>query len=129
MKKRLIAIISSIMALIMCFSVAGCKLVTTNNEADLAQTVATVQISEDAPKDEIKKQEMIMAYLNYGYYAYSGYSTDVVYKTIIKNSVSLIVFSNVYANFIRFLTMYATFSCSRAKRMEPFATPSTMGLV
>ena len=72
----------------MCFSVAGCKLVTTNNEADLAQTVATVQISEDAPKDEIKKQEMIMAYLNYGYYAYSGYSTDVVYKTIIKNLVN-----------------------------------------
>lgn len=88
MKKRFVAIISSILALLMCLSVSGCKLIRTNNKADLAQTVATVQISEDAPKDEIKKQEMVMSYINYGYYAYSGYSAEVVFKTIIKNLVN-----------------------------------------
>lgn len=88
MKKRLFAILGLVLAFVMGLSASGCNLVTTNSKADLAQVVATVQISEDAPKTEIKKQEMIMAYINYGYYTYTDYTQEQIYSSIISNLVN-----------------------------------------
>ena len=68
MKKRLLAFASAVMAVIMSMSVfSGCNLVTTDIERDMNQIVATVQITGAEKRDEIKKSDMIMAYLNYGY--------------------------------------------------------------
>lgn len=73
MKKRLVAILSIVLALVISTaSFSGCNLVTTNSERDMEQTVATVQISEKSSLDEIKKKDMIMAYLNYGF-SYADY--------------------------------------------------------
>ncbi len=89
MKKRIFAILSVIMALIIGVSISGgCNLVTTNNERDLEQVVATVQIDESAEKEEIKKKEMVMAYLNYGYYQYQGSSQEVVFTNILNDLVN-----------------------------------------
>ena len=91
MKKRIVTIVSLIIALIMGLGImGGCNLVTTNDERDLDQVVATVKLIEgDTFKaEEIKKKEMIMAYLNYGYYTYQGYSQEVVFTKIMENLVN-----------------------------------------
>ena len=75
MKKRLLAFASAVMAVIMSMSVfSGCNLVTTDNERDMNQIVATVQITGAEKRDEIKKSDMIMAYLNYGYMYVQNYN-------------------------------------------------------
>ena len=90
MKKRLLSIIAVISAFIISLAaLSGCNLVTTDNERDMAQVVATVKISEDAPLEKIEKKEMVMAYLNYGYsYAQEGYTSEQIFQTIIDNLVN-----------------------------------------
>ncbi len=91
MKKRLIALASIIMAVILSVaSFSGCSLVTTDDERDMNQTVATVRISDEFETDVIKKSDMILAYLNYGYmYEQSyGYSREDTFEMIINNLVN-----------------------------------------
>lgn len=103
MKKRVVTIISLLIALIMGLGImGGCNLVTTNNERDLNQVVATVKVIDDDnfKAEEIKKKEMIMAYLNYGYYTYQGYSQEVVFTNIINDLVeSRIIVQNAMLSF------------------------------
>ena len=70
-------------------SLSACKLITVNDERDLNQVVATVQINKDAPKEEILKKDMIMSYLNYGYMyeQYYGYTREKVFTMIIKDLI------------------------------------------
>lgn len=95
MKRRLISLIALIISLIVVVSsVTGCNLITVNNERDMDQIVATVQISESAPKDEIKKKELAMAYINYGYYyVQTGeYTNEEVYKLILESLIQSRIF-------------------------------------
>ena len=90
MKKRFLTIITLMLALIVSVSsLSACKLITVDNERDMAQVVATVQIEENAPFEEIQKKDMIMAYLNYGYMyeQYYGYTRTQVFNMIIKNLI------------------------------------------
>lgn len=93
MKKKFMAILSFITALLLSVSFAsGCSLFTKNNERDYAQVVATVQIADDAPVQKILKKEMVMVYLNYGYYyAYQGYTQERIVKMIIDNLVNSVI--------------------------------------
>lgn len=93
MKKKFMAILSFMTALLLSVSFAsGCSLFTKNNERDYAQVVATVQIADDAPVQKILKKEMVMVYLNYGYYyAYQGYTQDRIVKMIIDNLVNSVI--------------------------------------
>lgn len=70
-------------------TLTGCDLITTNTERDMAQIVAKVQISEDVTADEIKKSEMLSAYMSYGYQyvAYYGYTVSDTYQMILDNLV------------------------------------------
>ena len=70
-------------------TLTGCGLITTNTERDMAQIVAKVQISEDVTADEIKKSEMLSAYMSYGYQyvAYYGYTVSDTYQMILDNLV------------------------------------------
>lgn len=91
MKKRLVTLFSLILALVLAIaSLAGCNLVTTDSNKDMEQTVATVQISDDADKDEIKKKDMILGYLNYGYMyvQYYGYTQKRTFELILDNLIS-----------------------------------------
>lgn len=91
MKKRLVTLFSLILALVLAIaSLAGCNLVTTDSNKDMEQTVATVQISDDADKDEIKKKDMILGYLNYGYMyvQYYGYTQKRAFELILDNLIS-----------------------------------------
>ncbi len=90
MKKRLIAIVAFIMSVITAFSVSGCNLITTDKDRDNNQVVATVSISKDAPLEKILKDELTIAYMNYGYYyVYTGsYSNAEIYDVIINNLVN-----------------------------------------
>lgn len=70
-------------------TLVGCDLITTNTERNMAQIVASVQIGDNVDKDEIKKSEMISAYLSYGYYYvnYYGYTSSATYQLILDNLV------------------------------------------
>ena len=81
MRKFIITLTTIALSLVMCFSaLTGCGLITPNPERNLEQVVATVQIDENAKKDEIYKKDLVMAYLN-------GYGTD--FNTILNQLVSI----------------------------------------
>lgn len=91
MKKKVIAIVALVMSLFMGISVfSGCDLITTNNERDLQQTVATVNVDKTKFEDaKILKQDMIMGYLNYGYsYAQSGYTQSQIFESFLDNLIN-----------------------------------------
>lgn len=90
MKRKLITLIALLLSLVFTLSLTGCNLITTNNDRDMKQVIATVQISEDAPLDEIYKQDLAMAYLNYGYsyQQYYGYSQEKTLNTILNSMVN-----------------------------------------
>ncbi|PWM70158.1 MAG: hypothetical protein DBX59_11495 [Bacillota bacterium] len=61
----------------MCFSAVGCNLVVTDTDLDMEQVVATVQIEEGAPVENILKRDLVLMYLNYGYsYVQQGQYTQ-----------------------------------------------------
>ncbi len=91
MKKKLVAFIAVIMSVFFGFSAAGCDLITVNSRKDMEQVVATVNIGNDGGKTEnIYKRDMIMSYLNYGYYYvyYQGYTQAQVFELIIDQLVN-----------------------------------------
>ncbi|MBQ8426317.1 MAG: hypothetical protein IJX16_00970 [Clostridia bacterium] len=90
MRRKFLTFITIILAMIISVSsLSACKLITTDNERDMNQVVATVQINDEAPFDEIYKRDMIMAYLNYGYMyeQYYSYTRTQVFNMIIKNLI------------------------------------------
>ena len=95
MKRFLVSIAALVLAIVMCFStLAGCNLITVNNERNLNQVVATVQIEEDAPLDKIYKKDMALAFMNYGYMyvQYYGYTQAQTYQMILDSLVQSRVF-------------------------------------
>ncbi len=90
MRKILAKIVTVLMVAVLGIStLTGCGLITTNTERDMAQIVAKVQINDSVEADEIKKSEMISAYMSYGYYyvAYYGYTVSATYEMILDNLV------------------------------------------
>ena len=90
MRKILVAIASTVMALIMSITaLAGCNLVTVNNERDLQQVIATVQIDPSAPEEEIYKIDMYFSFLAEGYESVqSGSKTSAeVFKEIVDDLI------------------------------------------
>lgn len=89
MKKFLAAIITILMAVVMCFSAFGCNITSINSKKDNAQVVAEVNIlGDDYQSQKITKQDMVIAYYSYGYfYAYYGYSQSQIFQTIIENLI------------------------------------------
>ena len=80
-----------IMSLLMSMTfLGGCNLVSVDNKRDMNQVVATVKISEDVPAAEkIYKKDIVMAYLNYGYYyEYQGQSRADVIDFIVTQLIS-----------------------------------------
>jgi len=91
MRRIIVAIASIMLTLVMCVtSLTGCGLITVDNERDMNQLVATVQLDETAPKEEIYKKDMVMAYLNYGYMyeQYYSYTRSQTFQLIIDNLVN-----------------------------------------
>ncbi len=91
MKKRFIAIAAVMMSMLIGLTaLTGCNLVTPNNDRDLQQVVATVQIDDGFEKEEIYKKDMVMGYLNYGYtYVQNyGYTMAQTFELILNNLVS-----------------------------------------
>lgn len=88
MKKRLLALVSVIMSMIIGLAVLpGCNLITTDIEKDMDQVVATVEINT---KDEIYKKDLVMEYLNSGYMyvQYYGYSLEKTFNLILDNAIN-----------------------------------------
>ena len=88
MKRKFIAVAAVIMSIFM-FMAAGCNLVTKDSDQDMDQVVATVSVDEGVTS-EIKKREVVMAYLNYGYiYVQSyGYTQKKAIETILDSLVN-----------------------------------------
>jgi len=92
MKKRFLAIVALIMTvLISASSLVGCNLITNDTKRDMKQVVATVNIgNEGQATEEILKSEMVMAYLNYGYYYVYEYNYTIgqTLEMIVNNLVN-----------------------------------------
>ena len=92
MKKRLTLIFSLILAVIMAFSVSACNLVSVNKEDDMAQVIATITVADDVPDGNLKilkKRDLAIAYMNYGYYyVYQGYDKTTTIDYLVKQLVS-----------------------------------------
>ncbi len=95
MRKIFVTMAAMIMALVMSVTAFGCNLVVVNSEKDMAQVVAVVKIEEGVPEEgnTIYKRDMVLAYLNYGYYyEQNGYTRQQVIDLIIDN----LIVSRVY---------------------------------
>ena len=90
MKKLLLRTVTIISIIVLSVaSFAGCGLITTNTEMDMAQKIAKVRIATDVDEEYIEKREMISAYMSYGYYYVANYNmtSSAVYEMILKNLV------------------------------------------
>ena len=90
MKKILTKILSLVLTVVLSIGFfSGCDLVTTDTEADMALTIATVQL-EGMNKDEIKKRELVSAFNSTGYLYvyYYGYTTSEAYQMILDELVN-----------------------------------------
>ena len=87
MKKTFIKLITLLLSVVIGVAgLAGCRLITDNSERDLEQVIATVNINGE---DKIYKKDLVMAYMNYGYFyvQYYGYTSDQVYGLIFNNLI------------------------------------------
>ena len=91
MKKRFFGILATVLSLIVSVTgLFGCKLIVTDPDRDASQVVATVDIVR---KDEITKMDVMVGYLDYGYYYeyYYGYTKtktlQLVLDSLVENSV------------------------------------------
>ena len=106
MRKILVAITTLAMALVMSMSsLFGCKLITTNNERDMNQVVATVQFDPSAPKESIYKKDIVVDAYNYVYEQYltTGEVVAVnsaVYTSLIDQSINDIVMVQYAMNYL-----------------------------
>ena len=92
MRKLLLTITSLIIALVLSFSaLTCCGLITTDTEKDMKQVVATVQIDESAPLEEIYKKDMVTAYLNSNYYSqllgYQAPDYNSIINSLVENRI------------------------------------------
>ena len=92
MRKILLKTVTLVTVLALTLSLfAACGLVTTDQDRNMKQNVATVCINKDevAPEN-IKKSEMIAAYMSYGYQYVSSYNYTVskAYSTILDNLIT-----------------------------------------
>lgn len=90
MKRKLMTLICLIMATIMGLAcLSGCNLITTNNDKDLNQVIATVDLGDN--EEKIYKKDLIMQYLNYGYlYVQNyGYTLEKTYKLLFDNLITM----------------------------------------
>jgi len=95
MRKPFVALASLILSLVLSLSfLGGCNLVTVDSERDMNQIVATVKIDASADADEIKKKDIVMSYINYGYmYEYNyGYSREKVINLILNQLITTRVY-------------------------------------
>lgn len=92
MRKIFVTMAALIMALVMSVTAFGCNLIKVDDEKDMAQVVAVVQVEESSPKEEntIYKKDVVLAYLNYGYYYEQnyGYSRQQVIELIMNNLIT-----------------------------------------
>ncbi len=105
MKKRFIAFLTFILAVIMSFScLSACNLVTVDNDRDMSQTVATVQIDKKAPKEIITKKDLMLSYYNivstYGSSILQYYTQASLIENVLESLISnKILVQNAMAEF------------------------------
>ena len=78
MKKRLIKLLSLVLVVVMSLSAFACDLVKVDMTRADEQVVATVQVFDGAPKEEIKNKDVKNVYMTNGaYYIYSmGFTVE-----------------------------------------------------
>ncbi len=90
MKKVFSKIIVAIVSIIMCLSIfVGCDWIQVDQDKDMAQIIASVQISDEVDKDDIYKRELVSGFLSYGfqYVYYYGYTTSQAYEIVLEDLV------------------------------------------
>lgn len=91
MKRKLVAFAALIMSIIITLiGVTGCNIVTTDNQRDMEQVIATVKIDAGVTDTNIYKKDLVMGYLNYGYtyQQYYGYTQEKTIKLLVSNLIN-----------------------------------------
>ncbi len=87
MRKFFVKIATLMLVGVLCLSsLFGCKLITTNNQRDMNQVVATVKI-DDAPMKTIYKRDVVLAFNNYVDNGYTGASGSEFFSDIIESLI------------------------------------------
>ena len=95
MKKRLIKLLSLVLVVVMSLSAFACDLVKVDMTRADEQVVATVQVFDGAPKEEIKNKDVKNVYMTNGaYYIYSmGFTVeealDYILDSIIESKINV----------------------------------------
>ena len=71
-------------------TLASCGLFTVNQDRDMKQVVATVQIADDVALENIYKREMVAGYVSYGYQyvQHYGQTSSQAYATVLNNLIN-----------------------------------------
>lgn len=91
MKKKFLSLVAAVLAFCLSASLfTGCDLVTVDNQKDMNLVVAEVSIGDDAPTEKIYKKDLIVLYMNYGYYYVQsyGYTMKQAFELLINNLVN-----------------------------------------
>ncbi len=87
MRKFFVKIATMALIGVLCLtSLFGCQLITTNNERDMAQKIATIQI-DDAPMKIIYKRDVAVAYGSYVNSGYTGSDNSEIFTEIIESLI------------------------------------------
>lgn len=91
MKKKFLSLVAAVLAFCLSASLfTGCDLVTVDNQKDMNLVVAEVSIGDDAPTEKIYKKDLIVLYMNYGYYYVQsyGYTMKQAFELLMNNLVN-----------------------------------------
>ncbi len=87
MKKFFVKITTLLMVGVVCLSsLFGCNLISTNNQRDMSQVVATIKI-DDAPTTTIYKRDVVLAYNNYVGSGYHNESNSEIFTEVIESLI------------------------------------------
>lgn len=91
MKRKFLGLVAAILAFCVSASIfTGCDLIVVDNQKDMDLVVAEVSIGEDAPTEKIYKKDLIVLYMNYGYYYVQnyGYTMKQTFELLMSNLVN-----------------------------------------
>ena len=124
MKKTFKKLIAVLLAGAISVSMFACDIVKLNSERVSDQVVATVQVYDGAPKEEITNSQVMSAYSSYGYYYVQnlGYTVKKTVEVILNSLIQNKVYVQNAENYFENLDGYAKTEGKKAWDPERYLT-------
>ncbi len=124
MKKTFKKLIAVLLAGAISVSMFACDIVKLNGERVNDQVVATVQVYDGAPKEEITNSQVMSAYSSYGYYYVQklGYTVKKAVEVILNSLIQNKIYVQNAENYFENLDGYAKTEGKKAWDPERYLT-------